>query len=117
MRLLSLSPYAKKQVVLGKISQGHAKVLVGLDEKKQKVIIDSIIGQKLSVRDAEKMVKNYKKNRSVPATEMKMNLLEKYAKEIESLLPLKYTLKTKSIEINLTNEKDIHNFLNFLKKA
>ena len=117
MRLLSLSTYAQKQVVSGKISQGHAKVLVGLDEKKQKIIIDSIIGQKLSVRDAEKMVKNHKGN--VSTTSLKTStphLLEKYAKEFETILPFKHKIKAKSIEISLTNEKDIENFLIFLKK-
>jgi len=117
MRLLSLSSYAQEQIVSGKISQGHAKVLVGLDEKKQKVIIDSIIGQKLSVRDAEKMVKNHKENKSETVSASKRILLQKYEKEIESALPFKYKIKAKSIEISLTNEKDIHNFLNFLKKA
>ena len=117
MRLLSLCDYAQKQVVSGKISQGHAKVLVGLDEKKQKIIIDSIIGQKLSVRDAEKMVKNHKGN--VSTTSLKTStphLLEKYAKEFETILPFKHKIKAKSIEISLTNEKDIENFLIFLKK-
>ena len=118
MRLLSLSSYAQKQVVSGKISQGHAKMLVGLDEKKQKIIIDTIIGQKLSVRDAEKMIKNYKGN--VSATSFKTStpsLLERYAKELESALPFKHKIKAKSIEISLTNEKDIENFLIFLKKT
>ena len=62
IRLLTLSKYVQDQLVSSKISQGHAKVLVGLDEKKQKVIIDSVIGQKLSVRDTENMVKNHKEN-------------------------------------------------------
>lgn len=117
MRLLTLSEYAQEQVVSEKISQGHAKVIVGLDEKKQKIIIDSIIGQKLSVRDAEKMVKNHKENVSTvslkPSTP---HLLEKYAKELETALPFKHKIKAKSIEISLTNEKDIENFLIFLKK-
>jgi ParB family chromosome partitioning protein len=117
MRLLTLSGYAQEQVVSGKISQGHAKILVGLDEKKQKVIIDSIIGQKLSVRDAEKMVKNHKEN-TQPSRSAKTNKnpVEKYAKELEALLPFKHKIKAKSIEIILTNEKDIENFLTFLKK-
>jgi ParB family chromosome partitioning protein len=117
MRLLALSSYAQEQIVSGKISQGHAKVLVGLDEKKQKVIIDSIIGQKLSVRDAEKMVKSHKGNKSETVLVSKTMLLQKYAKEIKSSLPFNYKIKAKSIEISLTNEKDIHNFLKFLKKA
>ena len=117
MRLLSLCDYAQEQVVSGKISQGHAKVLVGLDEKKQKIIIDSIIGQKLSVRDAEKMVKNQKEHDSTISFKASTpHLLEKYAKELETILPFKHKIKAKSIEISLANEKDIENFLTFLKK-
>ncbi len=117
MRLLSLCDYAQEQVVSRKISQGHAKVLVGLDEKKQKIIIDSIIGQKLSVRDAEKMVKNQKEHDSTTSFKASTpHLLEKYAKELETILPFKHKIKAKSIEISLANEKDIENFLTFLKK-
>lgn len=112
MRLLSLSPYVQEQLVDGKISQGHAKVLVGLDEKKQKIVIDSIIGQKLSVRDTENMVKKYKGNVSVnvPKTATP-SLLEKYADVLAEALPFKYKLKTKSIEISFENEKEVENFL------
>ena len=117
MRLLLLSNYAQEQIASGKISQGHAKILVGLDEKKQKVIIDSIMGQKLSVRDAEKMVKKYKVKKLENNFVEKTDILKKYEKEINSLLPFRHKVKAKSIEISLTNEKDIHNFLNFLKKA
>jgi ParB family chromosome partitioning protein len=112
MRLLSLSSYVQKQLVEGKISQGHAKVLVGLDEKKQKIVIDSVIGQKLSVRDTENMVKKYKGNISenVPKT-VTPSLLEKYADVLSEALPFKHTLKAKSIEISFENEKEVENFL------
>lgn len=112
MRLLSLSTYAKKQLVEGKISQGHAKVLVGLDEKKQKIVIDSVIGQKLSVRDTENIVKSYKDN--IPATIPKIvtsSLLEKYADILAETLPFKHKLKAKSIEISFEDEKEVENFL------
>lgn len=112
MRLLSLSPYVQKQLVDGKISQGHAKVLVGLDEKKQQIVIDSIIGQKLSVRDTENMVKKYKGNISenVPKTAAP-SLLEKYTDVLAEALPFKHKLKAKSIEISFENEKEVENFL------
>ena len=112
MRLLSLSPYAQEQLVDGKISQGHAKMLVGLDDKKQKIVIDSIIGQKLSVRDTENMVKNYKNNVSVnvPKTATP-SLLEKYTDVLAEALPFKHKLKAKSIEISFENEKEVENFL------
>jgi ParB family chromosome partitioning protein len=116
MRLLTLSSYAQKQIIFGKISQGHAKVLVGLDEKRQKIVIDSIIGQKLSVRDAEKMVKRYKVDKDTTLSSPKVSLLTQYEKEIDSLLPFKHKIKAKGIEISITNDKDIKNFLTFLKK-
>jgi ParB family chromosome partitioning protein len=117
LRLLSLSGYAQEQLLAGKISQGHAKILVGLEDTKQKVMIDSIIGQKLSVRDAEKMVHTYKKPENKKRETKEKNPLEEYASTLEALLPLSFKLKSKSIEISLSNEKDIHTFLNLLKKA
>jgi ParB family chromosome partitioning protein len=115
MRLLALSTYAKKQVLSGKISQGHAKIMVGLDEKKQKIIIDSILGQKLSVRDAEKLVKKYKSDAIVPAQNPSKGFMEEYSAALRTTLPFKHKIKAKSIEISFTNENDIKDFLVFLK--
>ena len=117
MRLLSLSSYAQKQLVDGKISQGHAKVLLGLDDKKQKIVIDSIIGQKLSVRDTENLVKKYKGDTSKNAPKAaKLSLLEKYADALTETLPFKHKLKAKSIEISFENEKEVENFLSKLQQ-
>jgi ParB family chromosome partitioning protein len=118
MRLLSLCDYARDQLVAGKITQGHAKVLVGLDAKKQKVMIDSIIGQKLSVRDVEKMVKNSKASNAVSVVPKNTpsSLLETSAEVIEAHLPFNYKIKSKSIEITFENTQDVANFLTFLKK-
>jgi ParB family chromosome partitioning protein len=116
MRLLTLSPYAKEQLIKGKITQGHAKVLVGLEEKQQKILIDSIIGQKLSVRDVEKMVKNSRSTISgKKPSEKPQTLLDPYREEIEALLPFTHTLKSKSIELTFKNTQEITNFLAFLK--
>ncbi len=115
MRLLALSTYAKESVTTGKISQGHAKVLVGLDENKQKIIIDSIIGQKLSVRDAENLVKKYKSNTANVRKKPSTSFLDEYSTALRTALPFKHKVKAKSIEISLANESDIKNFLAFLK--
>lgn len=67
LRILQLSDYAIKQLEQQNISQGHGKILVGLDEKTQRKIVDSIINQNLNVRQTEALVKNFKpeeKNRS-----------------------------------------------------
>lgn len=118
MRLLSLNHYAQEHLILGNISQGHAKILVGLDDEKQNIIIDSIIGQKLSVRDAENIVKSYKKhNVSKSPKEKKVSIIEQYRQEIGELLPFKYAVKQKSLEISFADEEEVKNFLSLLKKG
>ena len=117
MRLLSLCDYAQEQVVSGKISQGLAKVLVGLEEKKQKVIIDSIIGQKLSVRDAENMVKGYKEKSTLTSSKKnKESFLDQYTHILKESLPFTHKIKAKSIEISFKSEQEIKDFLEILQK-
>ncbi|EAJ6190790.1 ParB/RepB/Spo0J family partition protein, partial [Campylobacter lari] len=60
LRLLNLNEQTQNLIIEGKISQGHAKVLVGLEKEEEKMIVDTIIGQKLNVRDTEKLIKNFK---------------------------------------------------------
>jgi len=58
LRLLSLPSEVIKLIEEQKISQGHAKVLVGLENAFQ--IAKKIIDKKLSVRQAESLVRVYK---------------------------------------------------------
>lgn len=60
LRLLNLSKKTQEALVQKKISAGHAKVLVGLEEKDQMTMVNSIIGQKLSVREVENIIKGMK---------------------------------------------------------
>jgi len=60
IRLLQLSQKTQKSLIDKKITAGNAKVLIGLDEKQQQLMVNSIVGQKLSVRDVESMIKNIK---------------------------------------------------------
>jgi len=60
LRLLSLTSHVQELLNSGKITQGHAKVIVGLDEKTEIMIADTIVGQKLSVRDSEDLIKSIK---------------------------------------------------------
>jgi len=117
MRLLILSPYVQDYLIDNKISQGHAKILVGLDKEKQKVVVDSIVGQKLSVRDAENMVKKHKnENKLEPIKNTKEQTIRKFEKDFERYVPFSYKLKSKSIEIKLKNEEEIKDFLAYFKE-
>ena len=63
IRLLNLPPEVLKFIEEKKISPGHAKILVGLDNAL--FVANKIIEKKLSVRQAENFVKIFKKKVSV----------------------------------------------------
>ncbi|EIY6495068.1 ParB/RepB/Spo0J family partition protein [Campylobacter lari] len=116
LRLLNLNEQTQNFIIEGKISQGHAKVLVGLEKEEEKMIVDTIIGQKLNVRDTEKLIKNFKNINQLEknATSNKqyqsiINLKEK----IESL-GLKVNAKDLKITINFENEDEVREFLKTL---
>ena len=66
LRLLQLSSYVQQLLANDKISAGHAKVMLNLSEEEQKIVADTIIGQKLSVRETENLVKNLKNDTQNP---------------------------------------------------
>ncbi len=59
IRLLKLNPEIQKNVAEGKISFGHAKLLLSIeDEEMQSAVCERIITTDLSVRDTERLIKN-----------------------------------------------------------
>ncbi len=72
IRLLSLSDFTQKMIANNKISQGHAKIIVGLNPEQEKLVVDTVIGQKLSVRETENLVKKIKEKNS-PKVAKKIN--------------------------------------------
>ncbi|EAL4995334.1 chromosome partitioning protein ParB [Campylobacter coli] len=74
LRLLNLDSKTQDLIASGKISQGHAKVLVGLDKEDEKVLVDSILGQKLSVRDTERLVQKVKNKENTEDVEFENSM-------------------------------------------
>lgn len=60
MRLLNLSKYTQELLESDKLTQGHAKVIVGLEIDDERLVVDTIVGQRLSVRQTEDLVKKIK---------------------------------------------------------
>jgi len=121
LRLLSLSKYTQEHISNGKLSQGHAKTLIGLDKDQEKVLVDSIIGQKLSVRETEKFVKKYKaptnSNTKQIHHQVSTDILLPYKKELKDYLPFSHKITSNKLEITFSNEKDIEKFLKLLKNS
>lgn len=86
MRLLQLPEYIKVDVANGRISMGHARVLLGVaDEEMLRGLRDRIIEQGLSVREIEKIVssqKNKQGSKKTTTTQTKRAIPESYCKTL-----------------------------------
>jgi len=115
IRLLTLSNFSQKMLGSDKISLGHAKLIVGLNEDEQKIIIDSIIGQKLSVRETEILVKQIKDNiKSGTKSSIKKSIKFNFdslskIKESLSLSNLDVKIDKNYFKIKINSQEDIEN--------
>lgn len=117
LRLLGLDEHTKELIDEGKITQGHAKIMVGLNKDNQKLVTDSIMGQKLSVRDTENLVKRLKNsNQSRPRIDFEdrknLNLL----KDLIEKLGIKCKINGQKITLNLNDSKKIDNMIKIIQK-
>ncbi len=112
MRLLQLAKKVQKALLEKKITAGHAKVLVNLSQDDQVVVMNSIIGQKLSVRECEAVVKSMK-NASLHVKKKTPPVSYEFTQLKNSLnsLGLKSTSKNNKITIEFSSESEISSFL------
>jgi ParB family chromosome partitioning protein len=112
LRLLNLSDFTQEQISSGKISYGHAKVLVGLAETEQKKIVNTIVGQKLSVRETEELVSKLKsalqKNEKPKLQDINRLDLTKLTEVIskKSSVAIKYSKNSVTLKFETQNEVD-----------
>ena len=133
IRLLDLPDKVKEMLYNKEISMGHARALINCDKAVEiaKIVIDN----QLSVRDTEKMVKEYNESKDDKDnnTTLKQNIKKaqfsmisrEYFKKIEDSLSNKINLKTKinfnptkkagKIIINYKSIDDLESFLNKIK--
>ena len=63
LRLLELAPGVQAAVADGRLSEGHGRALGGLAPELQDRVLDSVIGQELSVRQTEELVRRLREPR------------------------------------------------------
>lgn len=110
LRLLTLSLEVQEQLLEGKITQGHAKVLVGLAPEEQKVALDSIIGQRLSVRETESLIKNLKETPRPSSHPSRTPSNPLVSQSSQSLLELVMLMKQKGFKASLKGTKIVLDF-------
>ncbi|WP_419769320.1 MAG: ParB/RepB/Spo0J family partition protein [Candidatus Marinarcus sp.] len=101
LRLLQLSSYVQQLLANGKITAGHAKIMLGLTDDEQKVVADSIVGQKLSVRETEKLVKDLK-NPVVKPEPKKSKVKSNF--DLNSLHSIIENLKSDNLNVKIDNK-------------
>ncbi|KHD84997.1 ParB/RepB/Spo0J family partition protein [Heyndrickxia ginsengihumi] len=122
LRILSLPPYVKDLMTAGKLSMGHGRTLLGLNDKdKMKALVEKTISENLSVRQLEKLVQEL--NKHVPR-ETKKEKKEKdiFIKEQENVLRekfgttvlIKQSKKKSKIEIEFFSNEDLLRILEIL---
>lgn len=122
-RLLQLPEPAKQALAKGRITEGHARQILALeDAKKQQELLDLIIRHSWSVRRAEDFVRAYKqgatdKAAAVRSTQVVTAETKELSKRIKAPVKLQKLAKGGRIVIGYKNEKDYKRILDLLQKS
>ncbi len=115
LRLLHLPENAKQALIDGKISEGHARQILALNEKSaQDTLLKHVIDDGWSVRRAEQFVIGYKKGKgsdkkssAVRSTLTETSLTKDLSKQLATNVKIKTTAKGGQLIINFKDEKDL----------
>lgn len=126
MRLLKLNEEVQRMVVEDMISTGHARALLAIENpEEQYVLAQKVFDEKLSVRDIEKLVKNYKKPEKIRKVKEVDKSLEIIYQDIENKLKEKLSTKVAiqpkgdgsgKIEIEFFNHEDFDRLVEVITK-
>ncbi|MDF2839528.1 MAG: parB-like partition protein [Clostridia bacterium] len=120
LRLLNLPEEIKNMVVQGKISAGHARALLTIEDKKKQVeIAQKIIDQQLNVRDIEKLVmqKDVKEEKKENKKDVEIIELEdRLKKALATKVSIIHKKNKGKIEIEYYSNDDLERILELLQK-
>ena len=123
MRLLRLSENIQQMIIDGKISTGHAKVLLSVENKEeQEKIAAKLISKSLSVRELEKLVKKYIKPRKKKENKETIDyslFYKEYEDKLKDILGTKVQINTKDknkgrIEIDYYSAAELERIVELL---
>lgn len=124
LRLLDLPEEVAELVKSGELSAGHARALLGLNDKdSMPIIAQKIVDKQLSVREVESLIKKLNSIKPVDDDEELMlegvNHRKIYMKELERKLQetlgrrakIAYTPKKKVLELSFDSDEDLESLL------
>lgn len=123
LRLLNLNEKVQQMVVEGLITSGHARALLGIEDKQHQYNIAlKIIDEELSVRETEKLIKNLKENKTDKNVK-KDDPLDPIFRDIEDrmkeIMGTKVQIikgkKKSKIEIEYYSDEDLERIMNLFE--
>lgn len=123
LRLLNLSEPLKQLLIEDKISSGHARAILALDDKElQWQVAEEVVNKGLSVRETEKYVKDLVSGKFQRKVQKQVNELSPIYKDIQNKLSQRlgtkvaiHPGKTKSkIEIEYYSDEDLERLMKIL---
>lgn len=120
LRLLNLPEAIRNMVIHGKISAGHARALLAVEDKmKQMEIAQKIIEQQLNVRDIEKLVMQKDKTKEKKEDKKDVEIIE-LEEQLKRTFATKVSIVHKKdkgkIEIEYYSNEDLERILELLQK-
>lgn len=120
LRLLNLPEAIKSLVVQGKISAGHARALLAIeDQKKQLEIAEKIITQQLNVRDIEKLAAQKDSKEKIKEIKKSVEIIEledRLKKALATKVNIVHKKSKGKIEIEYYSNDDLERILELLEK-
>ena len=116
IRLLSLPEYILTEVENGKISQAHARSLVGLDKKQQDYFFQLIKNEDISVRKLEALLTEKKHKKQKKSDSFIKDEEDKLKKLLGLNVEIKLSKKdTGKVIISFSNQEEYDRIINSLK--
>ena len=120
VRLLQLPDDATKALQQHKISEGHARAILALknDPEQQHRLLELILAQGWSVRQAEQFVTAHKQGLTKTAASKRVTSetdeTKKLSKKIGHRVTIKHTAKGGRLELHFSNDKDLKDLMSKL---
>ena len=124
LRLLKLDERVQEMVIEGKLSSGHARAIISIEDKeKQYMVAQKIFDEKLNVRDVEKLVKNIDKlDKPVEKAKPENDFVYRdFEEKLKKIMGTQVVIKNKNnnkgkIEIQYYSQAELERIYDMLKK-
>lgn len=123
MRLLKLCPEVQQMLIDEKISAGHARALLGVENAEMQIALaEEVFDKKMSVREVEKTVKNLGKEKKIKDKTDKQisDAFKSYEEKLKNKLGTKVVVNAKEngsgkIEIEFYSNDDFERIMDLFK--